>query len=170
MTTNAIRWRTERKRRALLLRAATAACVLLVGCSDDDDGGDAAPSATTDGTSSSTTSPTSTSTEGDATSVDEEASGDFCELNEEIARLFGELAQTGSEETWAEIEDVVAQMPGASPPELEADVAVAVGYYPTARAELEAADWDVTVLETLALEPDEAQAEDNITAYLNANC
>lgn len=155
---------TDRKTTSWALLGTIAVVVLLAGCGDGGGGEDAAAT-----TSSTLTSATAPSTDGDeAEAVD--GGGDFCQLNEEIARLFGELARTGSEETWIEIEDVVAQMPGASPPELEADVATALGYYPAARAELQAANWDVGVLDTLALEPDQAAAEENITAYLDANC
>ena len=149
------------------LVVAIAVGLLLAACGDDDGGGDSAATPSSTPTTSVATEPAVD----EAASDDERAqSGDFCQLNEEIARLFGELAQNGSEQTWEEIEDVVAQMPGAAPPELEADVAAAIGYYPIARAELEAADWDVGVLDSLALEPEQAEAEENITAYLDANC
>lgn len=156
---------TDRNRTSRVLLGAVAACLLLAGCGDDDGSEDAAPAVTT----STPTSASSTSADGDAVEAGD-GGGDFCQLNEEIAGLFGELAQTGSEGTWVEIEGVVARMPGAAPPELEADVAAAMGYYPMARAELEAASWDVGVLDSLALEPDHAAAEENITAYLDANC
>lgn len=156
---------TDCNRRSRILLGTVAACLLLAGCGDDDGGQEAAPTITSSTPTTAATPPT----DGDeAEAVDE--GGDFCRLNAEIARLFGELAQTGSEETWVDIEGVVAQMPGAAPPELEADVGAAMGYYPMVRAELEAANWDLSVLDSLELEPDHAAVEENITAYLDANC
>lgn len=158
---------TDRARTRRALVGATALCLLLVACGEDDGGGGEA-AAVTSSTSAASSSPSTADDEGAGV----EASGDFCALNEEITRLFGELAQTESEETWRDIEAVVAQMARAAPPELEADVATAVGFYPIARAELEAAGWDVGVLEPLAAEyrSEYGEVEENISAYLDASC
>jgi hypothetical protein len=155
---------TDRNRTSRVLLGFAVAALLLAACGDDD---------SEDVATSTTSSEPSTSApplaDGEVEAVDEDG-GDFCQLNHEIAGLFGELAQIGSEEIWADIEAVVAQMQDASPPGLEAEVATAIGYYPIARAELEAANWDVSVLDSFEMEPDHARAEQNITAYLDANC
>lgn len=153
----------QRARRALV--GIVAICLLLVGCGEDDGGGGEAAAVT------SSTSSTSPSTDGDEVEAGD-GSGDFCALSEEITRLFGQLEQNSSEETWSDIEAVVAQMRRASPPELEADVATAVGFYPIARAELEASGWDVDVLEPLAAEyrSTHGAAEERIHAYLESSC
>lgn len=157
--------RIDRNRTSRVLLGIAVAALLLAACGDDD-GEDIAASHTSSEPSTSVPPPTA-DVETEAAAED---GGDFCQLNREVAGLFGELAQTGSEETWSDIEGVVAQMQAASPTELKADVATAIGYYPMARAELEAADWDVSVLDSFEMEPDHARAEQNITAYLDANC
>lgn len=158
--------RVDRTRTSRVLLGIVVATLLLVACGDDDSSEDLAASSTSSEPSTSAPPPTD-DVEGEAAGG---GGGDFCQLSAELAGLFGELAQSGSEEIWIDIEGVVAQMRAASPPELEADVATAIGYYPTARAELEAANWDVSVLDSLEPGPDHAVAEENITAYLDVNC
>lgn len=143
-----------------------------------------APSATTLATShpvdetqpAPSTTPPSTALSTDSTDLTTAPVGDedFCGLNDEIARLLGELAQRSGDEAeavWRDIEVVVARITEAAPPELVDDANEGARYYTELGEALEATGYDpIAAVESMPLDPESAEIDSRISAYLEANC
>jgi hypothetical protein len=144
---------------------------------------EASPTSTKPATSAEPATPVESTTSAEAASATSESrpsdsapkeSGDFCALHEEIAQLFGELAQkraADAQATWHDIELVVAQISEAAPPELAADVAAGSQYYRELGEALVATNYDpILAVESMPADPEMDEIEARITAYLDTNC
>lgn len=132
---------------------------------------DTAVTSTDPGESASTDGPSPDAGSPDAGS----AVGDFCELNAELARLFGELAvKTGpdAEATWLNIEIVVEWLQQEAPAELADDVAAGAEYYAALGDALEAGDFanPVAIVESVPRDDEMDQIEARVDDYLDGNC
>jgi hypothetical protein len=156
-------------------RVATLIMVTALGTAACGNRSDATGTSTDAGPESSASTSAAPSRESGSPDTSPAVVGDFCQLNDELAGLFGELAlRSGAyaEATWLDIEIVVERLQEASPPKLVDDVAAGAQYYGTLGEALEAGDFDdpVGIVESMPQDAEMDQVESRVDDYLDADC